>query len=75
MKINAKLFLLVFSIITFISVTSAFIYHTLAQQLLITQQSKALVNSANDFIFEFQKYLLSIDEEFQQEEEKQAQPE
>ena len=65
MKINAKLFLLTFSIITFVSVTSAFIYHTLAQQLLQSQQSKALVNSANDFIFAFQDLIENIDEEYQ----------
>ena len=66
MKLSAKLFLLVFTIITFVSITSAFIYHTLAQQLLENQQSKNLVNSANDFIFAFQELIASLDEEFQQ---------
>jgi len=65
MKINAKLFILVFTIITCVSVASAFIYHTLAQQLLKSQQSKALVNSANDFIFAFQELIVLVDEEFQ----------
>ncbi len=66
MKINAKLFLLTFTIITLVSVASAFIYHTLTQQLLQSQQSKALVNSANDFIFAFQDLIENIDEEYQQ---------
>jgi len=65
MKINAKLFLLVFTIITLVSVTSAFIYHTLAQQLLHKQQSKVIINSANDFIFAFEQLVQNIDEEYQ----------
>lgn len=65
MKISAKLFLLIFSVITFISATSAFIYHSLAQKLLQTQQAKALVNSANDFIFTFQDLIQKIDEDYQ----------
>lgn len=65
MKINAKLFLLVFSIITLVSVTSAFIYHTLAQQLLHKQQSKVIIDSANDFIFAFEQLVQNIDEEYQ----------
>ena len=64
MKINAKLLLLTFTIITFVSVTSAFIYHTLAQNLLRSQQSKNLINSANDFIFSFQILLENIENDF-----------
>jgi len=65
MKINAKLFLLAFTIITLVSVTSAFIYNTLAQQLIHKQQSKVIVNSANDFIFVFQQLIQKVDEEYQ----------
>lgn len=64
MKINVKLFLLTFSIISFVSISSAVIYHSLTIELLSNQQSKSLVNSANDFIFVFQKYVESLDEEF-----------
>ncbi len=64
MKINAKLFLITFTIITLVSVTSAFIYHTITQKLLQDQQSKALINSANDFIFSFQQIVEKIDNEF-----------
>lgn len=64
MKINVKLFLLTFSIISFVSISSAIIYHSLTIELLSNQQSKSLVNSANDFIFVFQKYVESLDEEF-----------
>jgi len=63
MKLNAKLFLLTFTIITFVSVTSAFIYHTLTQKLLQDQQSESLINSANDFIFSFQRIVEKIDDE------------
>ena len=65
MKINAKLFILVFTIIALISTITAFIYNTLSQQLLQDQQSKNLVNSANDFIFAFQDLVYKIDYEFQ----------
>ncbi|MFZ1292457.1 MAG: response regulator [Melioribacteraceae bacterium] len=65
MKINAKLLLLTFSIITLVSVTSAFIYHTLTKEFLLKQQSKNLINSANDFIFTFQQLVDDIDSDFQ----------
>ncbi|MCP5060962.1 MAG: response regulator [Ignavibacteriae bacterium] len=64
MKINVKLLLLTFTIITLVSVSSAFIYHTLTKKILLSQQSKALVNSADDFIFEFQEMEGRIDKEF-----------
>ena len=64
MKINVKLLFLTISIITLVSVSSAFIYHTLTKKLLLSQQSKALVNSANDFIFTFQDFVGKTDEEF-----------
>jgi len=65
MKINVKLLFLTFTIITLVSVSSAFIYHTLTKKLLLSQQSKTLVNSANDFIFAYQDLLGETDEEFQ----------
>ncbi len=65
MKINAKLFVLAFTIITLVSVSSAFIYNKLAQQLIHDQQSKVIVNSANDFIFAFQQLIQKVDDSFQ----------
>ncbi len=65
MKINAKLLILTFTIIAFISIVSAFIYHTLTKELLLTQQSKNLINSANNFIFSYQQYVDNLDEDFQ----------
>lgn len=67
MKINAKLLLITFTIIAFVSITSAFIYHTLTNELLLKQQSKNLINSANDFIYTFQQFVDNIDNDFQQE--------
>jgi len=64
MKINVKLLLLTITIITVVSVSSAFIYNTLTKKLLLNQQSKTLINSANDFIFAFQEFINGIDEEF-----------
>lgn len=66
MKINAKLLLLTFTIIASVSVTSAFIYHTLTKEFLLKQQSKNLINSANDFIFTFQQVVDDIDGDFQE---------
>jgi signal transduction histidine kinase/DNA-binding response OmpR family regulator/HAMP domain-containing protein len=65
MKINAKLLLLTFTIIASVSITSAFIYHTLTKELLLKQQSKNLINSANDFIYTFQQFIDDIDTDFQ----------
>ena len=65
MKINAKLFVLALTIITLVSVSSAFIYNKLAQQLIHDQQSKVIVNSANDFIFAFQQLIQKVDDAYQ----------
>ncbi|MCB9248102.1 MAG: hypothetical protein H6613_05940 [Ignavibacteriales bacterium] len=64
MKINAKLLLLTFTIIAFITISSAIIYHSLTKELLLKQQSKNLVNSANDFMFTYQQFVYEIDDEF-----------
>ena len=64
MKINAKLFVLAFTIITLVSVSSAFIYNKLAQQLIQDQHSKVIVNSANDFIFAFQQLIQKVDDSY-----------
>ncbi len=66
MKINAKLLLITFTIIAFVSITSAFIYHTLTNELLLKQQSRNLINSANDFIYTFQQFVDDIDNDYQQ---------
>lgn len=65
MKINAKLFILTLSIITLVSVSSAYIYNKLAQQLIQKQNSRTLINSANDFIFAFQQLIQKVDESYQ----------
>ncbi|MCB0753774.1 MAG: HAMP domain-containing protein, partial [Ignavibacteriae bacterium] len=65
MKINAKLLLLTFTIIAFITISSAIIYHSLTKELLLKQQSKNLVNSANDFMFTYQQFVYEIDDEFE----------
>ncbi|MEE9432342.1 MAG: response regulator [Melioribacteraceae bacterium] len=65
MKINVKLLILTSTIITLVSVSSTFIYHTLTKKLLLSQQSQVLENSANDFIFAYQEMIEKIDDEFQ----------
>ena len=64
MKINVRLLLIIFSAVVLISVPSTLIFYSSAKELLQKQHSKELINSANDFIFTFQKSLQTIDEEF-----------
>jgi len=64
MKINVKLLLIIFAAIVLISVSSTLIYYSSTKKLLQNQDSKELVNSANDFIFVLQKSIQNSEDEF-----------
>lgn len=64
MKLKYRLILLTLLIVLFISITSTFIFYSLAGSLLIQQQSKNILNSANDFSFVLQSELSRTDEDF-----------
>ena len=63
MKINVRLLLITFAIVVLVSVTSTFIFYSLTNKLLQTQQTKTLLNSSNDFIFLFQSTMNQVDED------------
>ncbi|GBD89426.1 autoinducer 2 sensor kinase/phosphatase LuxQ [bacterium BMS3Abin04] len=64
MKINVKLLLIIFAAIVLISVSSTLIYYSSTKKLLQNQDSKELVNSANNFIFVLQKSIQNSEDEF-----------
>ncbi len=64
MKLKYRLILITFLIVLLISVTSSFIYYSLTAQLISQQQSKNILNSANDFAFAFQQELAKCEEDF-----------
>ena len=46
------------------SIASTFVFYSLAGRVLTQQQSKSILNSANDFAFVFQNEYLKMEEEF-----------
>lgn len=64
MKLKYRLILITFLIVLLISVTSTFIFYSLAGRLLIQQQSKNILNSTNDFVFVLQNELNKAEEDF-----------
>ncbi|MHB8931398.1 MAG: HAMP domain-containing protein [Melioribacteraceae bacterium] len=64
MKLNYRLILITLLIVLFISVISTFIFYSLAGRLLMQQQSKNILNSANDFAFVFQNEVSKVEEDF-----------
>ncbi|MFA7227519.1 MAG: ATP-binding protein [Melioribacteraceae bacterium] len=64
MKLKYRLILITFLIVLLISVTSTFIFYSLTGQLISQQQSKNILNSANDFTFALQTRLAKAEEDF-----------
>ena len=64
MKLNYRLILITFLIVLIISISSLFIFYSLAGQMMTQQQTKTILNAANDFTFEFQKEMQKCDEDF-----------
>ena len=66
MKLKYRLILITLLIVLLISVTSTFIFYSLTGRLLIRQQSKSILNSANDFTFVLQSELSRTEEDFRE---------
>jgi signal transduction histidine kinase/CheY-like chemotaxis protein len=64
MKISFRILLINFIIIVLISASSTFVFYSLTKKLITLQHSKALLNSVNDFVFDFQANLQEVDEDF-----------
>ncbi|MBU2494068.1 MAG: response regulator [Bacteroidetes bacterium] len=65
MKINARILLIILTVVAFVSFTSTIIYNSLANSFLQTQHSKTLLNSTNLFVFSFQLQIEKVDDDFQ----------
>ncbi len=64
MKINVRILLITFSVIVLVSLSTTYLFYTLTSKLLSTHHSKSLLNSANDFAFEFQSLVEAIDDNY-----------
>jgi signal transduction histidine kinase/CheY-like chemotaxis protein/HAMP domain-containing protein len=63
-KLNVRFIIITFIIVLIISLSSTFIFYSLANKVLTEQQSKTLVNAASDFAFSLQTTLQKADEDF-----------
>lgn len=64
MKISFRILLINFLIVALILGSSAVAFYTIMYNVLTSQQSKYLLNSANDFIFNFRELNQNLDDEF-----------
>jgi signal transduction histidine kinase/DNA-binding response OmpR family regulator len=64
MKLHVRLILITLVIILIASVTTTVIYYNLTGKLLSKNYSQAILNSTNDFVFQFQNTVLTVDDEF-----------
>lgn len=65
MKINARILLIILTVVAFVSFASTAIYNSLANSFLQSQHAKTLLNSANLFIFSFQLQMEKTEDNFQ----------
>ena len=63
MKLNVRFILIAFLVVLIVSISSMFIFYSLAGSLIKQQQSKVIRNAANDLVFSLQNQLLIIDED------------
>ncbi len=64
MKISFRILLINFLIVALILGGSAFAFYTIMYEVLTNQQSKYLLNSANDFLYSFRELNQNLDDEF-----------
>ncbi len=64
MKISYRILLINFAIAALILVSSAIAFYSIMYNVLSSQQSKYLLNSANDFIYAYRGLLQDTDDEF-----------
>ncbi|PJC02034.1 MAG: hypothetical protein CO073_01615, partial [Candidatus Komeilibacteria bacterium CG_4_9_14_0_8_um_filter_36_9] len=64
MKINVRIILITFVVVVLVSISIALIFYSVSNSVIISQNTKTLLNSTNDFVFEFEQSAAHIDEEF-----------
>lgn len=64
MKINLRIILITLIVVFLVSISSAFIFYSVANSVIISQNTKTLLNNTNDFVFALEQSTSHIDEEF-----------
>ncbi|MHB1686326.1 MAG: response regulator [Ignavibacteriaceae bacterium] len=64
MKISYRILIINFAIVAVILGSSALAFYSIVYNVLSSQQSKYLLNSANDFIYAYRTQIQDIDDEF-----------
>ncbi len=64
MKISYRILIINFAIVVLILASSAIAFYSIVYNVLTSQQSKYLLNSANEFIYSYRGSILDIEDEF-----------
>ncbi|MGA8264495.1 MAG: hypothetical protein WB779_08655, partial [Ignavibacteriaceae bacterium] len=64
MKISFRILFINFAIVAVILISSAVAYYSVMYNVLTSQQSKYLLNSANDFIYSYREMMQNVDDDF-----------
>ncbi len=64
MKISYRILIINFAIVALILGSSAFAFYSIVYKVLSSQQSKYLLNSANDFVYAYSTQIQEMDDEF-----------
>ncbi len=64
MKISFRILLINFIIVVLVFSSSTIVYYSLTTKLISLQQTKSLLNSANDFVFNFQAVVQELEEDY-----------
>lgn len=64
MKISVRIILITFLIVVLVSLSSAFIYYSISNSIIVSQNIKALLNNSNGFVFEFEQASAHLEDEF-----------
>lgn len=64
MKISVRILLITFTVVVLVLVSSAVAFYSVMNRVIITQQSKSLLNANNDFIYALQRFTQEIEDDF-----------
>jgi signal transduction histidine kinase/CheY-like chemotaxis protein/HAMP domain-containing protein len=64
MKISFRILFINFAIVAVILISSAVAYYSIMYNVLTSQQSRYLLNSANDFIYSYREVMQNADDDF-----------
>ena len=64
MKISFRILLINFIVVVLVFSSSTIVYYSLTTKLISLQQTKSLLNSANDFVFNLQAVIQELEEDY-----------